>query len=358
MTTSKNNENLSPNTKPSVNDIVETQYLCDIVAEPILRMQTGYPNFDRVFGPPNEPGLPTGKITTLAGDPGVGKSRLMIRIIANLVKQHKRCFYCLTEETKGAFRQWANNVIPKELIGLHLVRVTDSTNPNTFLHELDTFKPALAVVDSMKMLDNMNKEDSIKDFFIQLKKIIGRNGTHVVLICQMTKGKEMAGSNLIPHAGDVKAFLRHCQPESLKEYTDMVWEKKGYTAELNACEATRTNAQHRKLVADHRINQIARNYRDNYVPSFIGKFQLSIDKNRCGPAGGVALFEHTSDGNVAPILSEKDRASQTSQMSSLDSSFDGFLPQMESCEYSGPGLGPASDLDPESSALDKLANGG
>ena len=72
------------------------------------RLKTGIAEFDRVLGG----GIVDGSLVLIGGDPGIGKSTLMLQILATLAKSDRKCLYVSGEESVGQISMRGENAYP------------------------------------------------------------------------------------------------------------------------------------------------------------------------------------------------------------------------------------------------------
>ena len=75
----------------------EVMDLNDVQAQEVPRIITGFQEFDRVMGG----GLVAGGVSLIGGDPGIGKSTLLLQVMYRLVHQEVKCLYVSGEESPG-----------------------------------------------------------------------------------------------------------------------------------------------------------------------------------------------------------------------------------------------------------------
>ncbi|MGL6236813.1 MAG: DNA repair protein RadA [Segniliparus sp.] len=177
------------------------------VVEPITQIQgsdalarpTGIREFDRVLGK----GLVAGSVVLLAGEPGVGKSTLLLETAKQWAFAGRRCLYVSGEESPAQARGRA------ERIGaMHDgVLFTAETRLEAILASCVELKPELVVVDSVQMLRSTGEasgaisqiQEAVRRFSALAKAL----DISVVLIGHVTKDGEIAGPRFLEHLVDV-----------------------------------------------------------------------------------------------------------------------------------------------------------
>jgi DNA repair protein RadA/Sms len=162
------------------------------------RFLSGIPEFDRILGG----GFMEGSFLLLGGDPGIGKSTLMLQIGAS--NPALRMLYTSGEESAVQVKQRAVR------LGLSQseMRVLASADLGTILAAAEKEKPALLIVDSIQTLfspDNPSLPGTvpqIRECCIKLQRLAKETGTVVLAVGHITKDGELAGPKLLEHMVD------------------------------------------------------------------------------------------------------------------------------------------------------------
>lgn len=182
--------------------------LSDMVYTPVNRFSTGIPEFDILFGESkefDEIGIPFGATSLLAGSPGVGKSRLMIKVagyVTHPKHDNHEVLYFLgaSEGSQDQFAQWANAMIShggrKNVIWSSKVHIEDQ------LAAVRKYKPKLTVVDSLQMIPETNSNAGAKLVITTYKDLMRELGTHVIFIGQLNQKEQIAGRRGLQHLVD------------------------------------------------------------------------------------------------------------------------------------------------------------
>ncbi len=166
---------------------------------PAQRIRSGIDEFDRVMGG----GIVPGSVTVIGGDPGVGKSTLMLTLCAALA-DHKP-LYVTGEESLEQLRYRAER--------LHLTRqevaVLSEQCLEDILATLESYTPGLVVVDSIQTLYTRQMESlpgsigQVRTCAGQLVQWAKRTGRPVFLVGHVTKEGVLAGPKVLEHMVDV-----------------------------------------------------------------------------------------------------------------------------------------------------------
>ncbi|WP_346136134.1 DNA repair protein RadA [Streptomyces carpaticus] len=167
----------------------------------VTARSTGVPELDRVLGG----GLVPGAVVLLAGEPGVGKSTLLLDVAAKAASAEHRTLYVTGEESAGQVRLRADRIgaLHEEL---YLAAETDL---GSVLGQLDAVKPALLVLDSVQTIASAEIEGA-PGGMAQVREVAGaliraakERGMATLLVGHVTKDGAIAGPRLLEHLVDV-----------------------------------------------------------------------------------------------------------------------------------------------------------
>ena len=118
--------------------------LTDIAMEDMSRLETGIGELDRVLGG----GLVPGALILLSGDPGIGKSTLVLQMAAAVCKKQGTVLYGSGEESQGQIKLRAQRlgIVTPDLF------IQADTSLDAVLHEAERRKPCLLIVDSIQTM--------------------------------------------------------------------------------------------------------------------------------------------------------------------------------------------------------------
>ena len=176
--------------------------LADIAAKDLERLATGVPELDRALGG----GLVGGQVILLGGDPGIGKSTLLLQTVAAL---RHATLYVSGEESADQVALRARR------LGLDAaqVRLAAETQLERVLGALDSARPRVAVVDSIQTLWSETLQSApgsvaqVRECAAQLARHAKRAGTALFLIGHVTKEGAIAGPRVLEHIVDTVLYF-------------------------------------------------------------------------------------------------------------------------------------------------------
>jgi DNA repair protein RadA/Sms len=174
------------------------------------RMSTGYKEFNRVLGK----GLVGGEVVLLSGEPGVGKSTLLMQIVLNFAKKGKVLYIC-GEESPSQLNSRLKRIAPKGIKGKENENFTlteDLVVENIVeLIKSDNFE--LIVVDSIQSMTSLASRGypgSISQVRVCgsiLTRISKITGVPMFIVGQINKGGDIAGPKVLEHIVDCVLYM-------------------------------------------------------------------------------------------------------------------------------------------------------
>ena len=170
-------------------------------ADAAARARTGVSELDRVLGD----GLVPGAVVLLAGEPGVGKSTLLLEVAARWAKAGRTTLYVTGEESAAQVRLRAGrtDALADEL---YLAAETDL---GTVLGHIEEVQPSLLVLDSVQTIGTAEADGSpggvtqVREVTGALVRVAKRRGMAVIIIGHVTKDGAIAGPRMLEHLVDV-----------------------------------------------------------------------------------------------------------------------------------------------------------
>ena len=180
-------------------------HLSDVAVEEFPRIEVDSHEINRVMGG----GIVKGSLTLIAGDPGIGKSTLLLRLASDVASIGGPCLYVTGEESVSQIKMRADRLgLPGT--GLYLLQATELTE---VMAELDKRQVGLVVVDSIQTLFDASESSTsgsvtqIRQCTRVLMEWAKRTGVPVLLTGHVTKGGDIAGPRVLEHMVDVVLYL-------------------------------------------------------------------------------------------------------------------------------------------------------
>jgi DNA repair protein RadA/Sms len=178
--------------------------LADIEAIDVPRFGTGIDEFDRVLGG----GLVAGGVVLIGGDPGIGKSTLLLQALANISK-FKRALYVSGEESGAQVALRARRLV----IDAENLQLQAEIQLEKILSTLAEEKPDVAVIDSIQTVysDALSSAPGsvaqVRECAAQLTRVAKQSGITIVLVGHVTKEGTLAGPRVLEHIVDTVLYF-------------------------------------------------------------------------------------------------------------------------------------------------------
>jgi len=188
--------------------------LRDVPAEPQPRVQCGIAEFDRVLGG----GLLSGSTVLLGGDPGIGKSTILLQVLGRLAAAGTRCLYVSCEESLSQIRLRAERF---GMSGSSLM-VAAETSLDVMLGLLAAQQPQVAVVDSIQMvsLEGLDAPPGsltqLKTCAAELLRLAKHSCIALFLVGHVTKEGAIAGPKALEHMVDTVLYFESERFQALR----------------------------------------------------------------------------------------------------------------------------------------------
>ncbi|EKB59714.1 DNA repair protein RadA [Bergeyella zoohelcum] len=189
-------KSILPTSKKSKNHIIN---IIEVETQDEPRIKTPSEELNRVLGG----GIVLGSVTLIGGEPGIGKSTLLLQLA---LKMKKKILYVSGEESASQIKMRAD-------------RLTDLQNPNCFLytetslekiiHEAKKLAPDFVIIDSIQTIQSQLIESSpgtvsqIRECSNEIIKFAKETATPVFLVGHITKDGNIAGPKVLEHMVDV-----------------------------------------------------------------------------------------------------------------------------------------------------------
>lgn len=179
----------------------------DVSAGDEDRIRVPIEEFARVLGG----GIVPGSIVLVGGDPGIGKSTLMLQMAMEMADQ-KRVLYVSGEESERQIKMRATRLNGKKELPKNLLLVTE-TNLEIILNHINEVKPELLIVDSIQTVYLSSMDSSagsvsqVRECSSQLRELAKTSGISVFVIGHVTKEGTIAGPRVLEHIVDTVLYL-------------------------------------------------------------------------------------------------------------------------------------------------------
>jgi DNA repair protein RadA/Sms len=172
---------------------------------PPPRAASGISELDRVLGG----GLVPASAILVGGDPGIGKSTLLLQAAASFARKGLPCLYISGEEASAQVRMRAQRLGLAEAP----VRLGAETNLRDILTTLDAERPRLAIIDSIQTmwLDSVEAApgsvSQVRAAAHELVTFAKKRGVAVILVGHVTKDGQIAGPRVVEHMVDTVLYF-------------------------------------------------------------------------------------------------------------------------------------------------------
>ena len=169
-----------------------------------LRSNTGMKELDRVLGG----GLVNSSVVLLSGEPGIGKSTLLLQISSELAKSRK-VLYVSGEESKGQIKLRAERL---EINGESLYILTE-TDTDLILSECESLKPDVIIIDSVQTLSSLRFSSApgsitqVREGAMALIGYAKEAGAAVFLVGHVNKEGGISGPKVLEHMVDAVLYF-------------------------------------------------------------------------------------------------------------------------------------------------------
>jgi DNA repair protein RadA/Sms len=179
--------------------------LSQIEASDFERTPTGLDELDRVLGG----GMVEGAVVLIGGDPGIGKSTLLLQALDALQRSGEKTLY-ITGEESGA-----QVALRAQRLGLEgsQVQVLAETELETMLSTLQTARPDIAVIDSIQTVYSSQLTSApgsvaqVRECAAHLTRAAKSEGVSIVLVGHVTKEGALAGPRVLEHMVDTVLYF-------------------------------------------------------------------------------------------------------------------------------------------------------
>ena len=209
--------------------------ITDVATIEAPRRPTGVGEFDRVLGG----GLVAGATILISGEPGVGKSTLLLEVAARAARSGRRVLYVSAEESTAQVRLRAERTgaLHDELF------IASETDLATLVGQIDQVVPTLLIVDSVQTVSSSLSEglaghpSQVREVAATLVRIAKERDLPVLIVGHVTKDGSIAGPRLLEHLVDVVCHFEGDRQTALR-FVRALKNRFGPTDEVGCFEMT------------------------------------------------------------------------------------------------------------------------
>ncbi len=185
-------------------DPIEIQELSQINTQENNRISTGISDLDLVLGG----GLVPGSFILIGGEPGVGKSTLMLTLANNFSRDNKKTLYFSGEESPEQIKLRASRM---QVSGENIL-ISRETELDKICYSIIREKPDLTIIDSVQsiQLESTNLPGTVSQLrftAFKLMEIAKKTNIPIVLIGHITREGSIAGPKLLEHMVDTVLYF-------------------------------------------------------------------------------------------------------------------------------------------------------
>jgi DNA repair protein RadA/Sms len=183
---------------------VKPQRLSEVGADGLERVPLSMPEFSRVLGG----GIVTGSLVLVGGDPGIGKSTLLLQV-ASLLAQDGDVLYVSGEESAQQIKMRAKRLG----IDSHRLFLLTETNLDVIVSQIQQLRPRMTVVDSIQTVyweelsSAAGSVSQVRESASRLMHVAKGLGVSVFLVGHVTKAGSIAGPRVLEHIVDTVLYL-------------------------------------------------------------------------------------------------------------------------------------------------------
>ena len=201
-------EKMSKNTKSNSGSramsVTTPTKLNDVKQQDTKRNSTGFEELDRVLGG----GFVKGSLTLLGGEPGIGKSTLILQI-CDKIKEEGKVLYVSGEESVEQIKLRADRLSIKN----DDIMFLGETNIDLIESSITSLKPKLVIIDSVQTMyseditSSMGSVSQVREITSRIMKMCKTENITTIIIGHVTKEGNIAGPRVLEHMVDTVLYL-------------------------------------------------------------------------------------------------------------------------------------------------------
>jgi len=179
---------------------IKSEPISNLTQKRIERISSGFQEFDRVLGG----GLVPGSLVLVGGDPGIGKSTLLLQSATEIASEKSVLYVSAEESAQQVKLRWER--LKETESKLQLLAETDL---DAVIQEITSLKPDVVVIDSIQALHDRNLSSSpgsvaqVRECSASLQKVAKEIDTSLLIVGHVTKEGMLAGPKVLEHLVDV-----------------------------------------------------------------------------------------------------------------------------------------------------------
>ena len=179
--------------------------LAEVSLDDVMRQQSGLAEFDRVLGG----GLVPGSVTLVGGEPGIGKSTLLLSVAGALVAAHQTVLYVSGEESLRQTKLRATR------LGLSssTIHLLAQTQLEVVIEAIKQLKPQVVIIDSIQVMETAalnaapGSIGQVRACAHELVKLVKESRSALFLVGHVTKEGFLAGPKVLEHLVDTVLYF-------------------------------------------------------------------------------------------------------------------------------------------------------
>ncbi|MCC3236501.1 DNA repair protein RadA, partial [Pediococcus acidilactici] len=183
----------------------QPQLISDVAMHEEPRVKTGMEELNRVLGG----GVVDGSLVLFGGDPGIGKSTLLLQLSGQLAETQRKVLYVSGEESASQIKMRAERLkVNSERF--YLYPETDMSSVRAVIEELH---PEYVIIDSVQTMQEPDIESAvgsvsqIREITAELMQIAKTNNITIFIVGHVTKGGAIAGPKILEHMVDTVLYF-------------------------------------------------------------------------------------------------------------------------------------------------------
>ena len=209
-----NSDNIKNRIKSAILPENSPKSIGDIKSGDKERMKTNIVELDRVLGG----GIVKGSLTLISGDPGIGKSTLLLQTAHNISNNYGRVLYVSGEESEEQIKIRGDrlNVNAKELY------VVSETNLDAIEVYIEDLKPAFVIIDSIQTIykegvtSAPGSVSQVRECSNHIMRIGKGKNISFFIVAHVTKQGELAGPRVLEHMVDTVLYFQGERTEDFR----------------------------------------------------------------------------------------------------------------------------------------------